>query len=214
MADQRGDSGFGERGLDTGQRAAATSRNRRAVLLEERARRPRQPVAEKSQPGQVDADALVTDDTVVLGERDAGLVDREAVPHRAGAESGIGERVGPPYRHGLGLDEPGRVDDGADDRVSHLRPRVGRWPRRRAVWSSSAGTREWPWALRPGVHTRLGRVSLQDWPMSSVRSTRPIPTHSAHDNARSASSSSEKCSLQRAQKSSSSRSLVCSVANR
>jgi hypothetical protein len=70
------------------------------------------------------------------------------------------------------------------------------------------------WLPGSVVHTRLGRVSLQDWAMSRVRSTLPIPSHSAHDNAKSASSSSEKCSLQRVQKSSSRRSTVCSVANR
>jgi len=51
-------------------------------------------------------------------------------------------------------------------------------------------------------------VILQVWPMSRVRSILPMPNHIAHDNARSVNSSSENCSLQRAQKSSSSRSPV------
>ena len=39
------------------------------------------------------------------------------------------------------------------------------------------------------------RVILQVWPMSSVRSIRPMPNHIAHDSARSVSSSSSNCSL-------------------
>ena len=57
-------------------------------------------------------------------------------------------------------------------------------------------------------------VILQAWPMSSVRSIRPMPSHIAQDRARSVSSSGLNCSLQRSQKSSSSRSSVCSLANR
>ena len=40
-------------------------------------------------------------------------------------------------------------------------------------------------------------VILQLWPMSRVRSMRPMPSHIAHDSARSVSSSSSNCSLQR-----------------
>jgi hypothetical protein len=52
---------------------------------------------------------------MLRGERDAGAVDGEPVPHRAGAKAGIGERVGTPDRDGLGVGQAGRVDDGADD---------------------------------------------------------------------------------------------------
>jgi len=70
----------------------------------------------------------------------------------------------------LGLGQAGRIDHRADHRVGPLRPRVGRWPRRRSgVWSSSCrGAGVGRGLADSVVHTRLGRVSWQDWPMSSV----------------------------------------------
>jgi len=68
-------------------------------------------------PGQVDSDPLITDHTDAFGECDAGLVDGEAMPRRAGAEPWIGEGLGAAYWDGLGVGEPGRIDHGADNRV-------------------------------------------------------------------------------------------------
>src|ERR1700730_7005032 len=85
VTDQRLDTGFGEYRFDAAQRSAAAGEPGRAVLLEERAGRPGQSVAENAQRGQVDSDALIPDDTDVFGERDAGLVDGEAMPDPAGA---------------------------------------------------------------------------------------------------------------------------------
>ena len=65
---------------------------------------------------QVDADPLVPHHADRVAEDDARLVDGEHVPDRARAETGIGERAHPAQRHGLGVREPGGVDDRADQR--------------------------------------------------------------------------------------------------
>jgi len=117
VTDQRLDTGVGERRFDAAERSAAAAEYRRAILLEELARRPSQSVADDVQRGQVNPDALITDDTDVLGERDTGLVDGEAMPNPAGAHAWLGECVGPAYRYGLGQGEAGRIHHRADDRV-------------------------------------------------------------------------------------------------
>ena len=116
VADQRVDAGCGQPLLDPAQRAAAAVRVRRAVLIEESAWGPGQSVAEDAQRAQIDADPLVPHHAGGVAEDDAGLVDGEDVPDRAGAESRVGERAHPAQRDGLGVGEPGGVDDGADQR--------------------------------------------------------------------------------------------------
>ena len=116
MADLGVDAGVGEAGFDPAESATAAGGHRRAVLLEERAWCPSQAVAQRAQRGEVDSDPLIADHADALGERDAGLVDRESVPDRAGAEAGVGECARPAQRNGLGVGEARRVDDGADHR--------------------------------------------------------------------------------------------------
>lgn len=125
MADYRVDAGISKRGLDPAQRSSAAGGDRCAVLLEEPGGRPRQPVADDAQGGQIDAETLIADHTDVCGECNTALVDTEGMPHRTGAEARIGECVGPAYRHGLGLGESGGVHDGADDGVDALCLQLG-----------------------------------------------------------------------------------------
>ena len=72
--------------------------------------------------------------------------------------------------------------------VTNPLARVVRWLRGEGWHAAILATAE-----RAGAYS----VILQLWPMSSVRSMRPMPTHIAHDSARSVSSSSSNCSLQR-----------------
>ena len=120
MADHRFDAGFGQRSLDPAQRSAAAHVGRCAVLFEECGGRPRQPVVDDAQCGQVDANALIADDAGAVGEGDAGLVDGERMPRGAGAQAGIRECGDPADRHRLGLGEPGGIYGGADDGVDAL----------------------------------------------------------------------------------------------
>ncbi|CAG7319654.1 hypothetical protein PICSAR65_02130 [Mycobacterium avium subsp. paratuberculosis] len=102
------------------------------------------------------------------------------------------------------LGEPQRIHPGrlemVDDGAQPVGGGIGAQPDAEADLH-----RRLPRRRRTPGYPRLGMVSLQACPMSRVRSTRPMPTHSAQDRARSASNSSEKCSAQRLQKSSSSR---------
>ncbi|COV62236.1 Uncharacterised protein [Mycobacterium tuberculosis] len=125
VADYRVDAGISKRGLDPAQCSSAAGGDRCAVLLEEPGGRPRQPVADDAQGGQIDAETLIADHTDVCGECNTALVDTEGMPHRTGAEARIGECVGPAYRHGLGLGESGGVHDGADDGVDALCLQLG-----------------------------------------------------------------------------------------
>src|SRR5215212_1609091 len=106
-----------EPGLDSAERAATARRDRCAVLFEELPWRPRQSVAEGAKRRQIDTHTLVADNADALGERDAGLIDRKTVPDGAGTETGFGESGGPAQRHGLGVDQPGWVDDRTDHRL-------------------------------------------------------------------------------------------------
>ena len=192
MADERGDSGVGEPAFDSVQRPATAVGVRFAVLIEESAWRPGQSVAEDAQRAQIDADSLVPDHAGGLAENNAGLVDREDVPDRAGAQSWIGERAHLPQRNGLGVSQPGRVDDGTDESDDPVGLELG--DGRSGEGFGSPRCHSSHSALSGGMNYT---VILQVWPMSSVRSIRPMPNHIAHDRARSVISSSLKCSFAR-----------------
>ena len=115
MADERVDSGIGQPAFNSVQCSATAVGIRLAVLIEESAWCPGQSVTEDAQRAQIDADSLVPHHAGGLAEHDAGLVDGEDVPDRAGAQSWIGERAHFPERNGLGVSEPGRVDDRTDE---------------------------------------------------------------------------------------------------
>ena len=178
--------------------------------------RPRQPVADDAQRRQVDAEALITDHADVVGEGDAGLVDGERVPRRAGTQAGIGERVGPSDRHRLGLGEPGGVHHGADDGVDTLGLQLGD---RRG--GKRCGVSWQPFCARPARPSQLA-LARRGWARSACRpgrcrgSAASVPCRSTVRTTgrgrRAALRRSARCS--RLQKSSSSRSLVCSVAKR
>ena len=86
-----------------------------AVLTEESAWRPGQSVAEDPQRAQVDSDSLIADDAEVVAGCDAGLVDGEDVPDRAGTQSGVGECAHPAQWNGFRLRQARGVDDRADE---------------------------------------------------------------------------------------------------
>ncbi len=134
VADQRLDSGIGQPRLNPAQRTAGAVGIRRTVLSEERAWRPGQSVAEDAQRAEVDADSLIPHHPGAVAEHDAGLVDGEDMPDRAGAEPRIGERTHPPQRDGLGVSEARRVDDGADQCGDAVGFELGDRLRRREVW--------------------------------------------------------------------------------
>ncbi len=125
VADRGLEARFRERGLDPAQRSPGARRNGCAVLLEKRGGRPRQPVTDRPQGRQVDAEALIADHADFVGERDAALVDGEGMPRGTGAQAGIGECVGLPDGDHLGLRETGGVHDGADDRVDAFGLQLG-----------------------------------------------------------------------------------------
>ena len=115
VSDHRGQARRGEICLDARQRRTRTRRHRRTILIEERCGRPRESVADGSQAGRVDAHPFVADDADRVGERDAGLVDGEAVPGRAGTQSGVGELRRPADGDCFGQSQAGGIDDGADE---------------------------------------------------------------------------------------------------
>ena len=102
--------------LDPAQSSATAIGIRRAVLIEESAGRPAQSVAENAQRAEIDPHTLISHHADGIAEHDAGLIDGEDVPDRAGAESGVGEGAHPAQRNGLGVREARRIDDGADQR--------------------------------------------------------------------------------------------------
>src|SRR5690242_2914901 len=208
MADHRIDTRVRQAPTYLSQGATTAAGIRRTVLVEEAAGRPAEPVTEDAQSAQIDSYSLISHHTDGIADHDAGLVDGEDVEDGAGPQPGVGKGAHPAQRNGLGVGEACRIHDSAYQCGDTVGFELGDG----RCGERFGDARRHMTILRGGAPDYS--VILQLWPMSSVRSIRPMPSHIAHDSARSVSSSSSNCSPARAQKSSSSRRPVWSLAKR